>query len=53
MPEDKPFLRLLKRNLNEGKAEVISLAVEKQAELVLLDEFEARRIAELFGLIKN
>ncbi|MCD6334733.1 MAG: DUF3368 domain-containing protein [Candidatus Latescibacteria bacterium] len=32
---------------------MIALAVGQQADLVLLDESEARRIAERFGLIKT
>ena len=53
MLEENHLLRLLKRELNDGEAEVISLAVERQADLVLLDETEARRIAELYGLSKT
>jgi len=52
-PGDEPFLRLLRRDLNEGEAEVIALALAQQADLVLLDESEARRIAELCGLVKT
>lgn len=43
----------LKQDLDNGEAEVIALGIEHQAELVLLDETEARRIAELFGLKKT
>lgn len=49
-PTNEPLLRLLKRDLDDGEAEVIALAVERQADLVLLDESDARRIAELYGL---
>lgn len=52
-PGDEPLLRLLRRDLDEGEAEVIALAVNRQADLVLLDESEARRIAELYGLVKT
>jgi len=52
-PGDNPLLRLLKRDLNEGEAEVIALAVGQQADLVLLDESEARRIADLYALLKT
>lgn len=51
--EDKSLLRLLRRDLDEGEAEVIALAVNQQADLVLLDESAARRIAELYGLVKT
>ncbi|MBI5749618.1 MAG: DUF3368 domain-containing protein [Nitrospinae bacterium] len=42
--------RNLSREIDEGEAEVIVLAIEKKAELVLLDEVEARDIAEYHGL---
>jgi len=41
---DRSLLRLLKRDLDEGEAEGVALAVSQQADLVLLDESEARRI---------
>lgn len=47
------LLRLLRRDLDRGEAEVIALAVEYQADLVLLDESEARQIAGTFGLRKT
>lgn len=45
--------RSLKHELDDGEAEVIALAVESRADLVLLDESEARRVAELFDLQKT
>lgn len=50
---DMPLLRLLKRDLDDGEAEVIALAVERQADLVLLDESDGRRIADLYQLRKT
>jgi len=50
---DEHLLRLLRRDLHLGEAEVIALAVEKNADLVLLDETEARQIAELYQLPKT
>jgi len=52
-PGDKPLVRLLERDLDEGEAEVIALAVEKKAELILLDETEARRITDLYSITKS
>ncbi len=46
-PTNDALLRLLKRELDDGEAEAIALAVERQADLILLDEWEARRIADL------
>ena len=36
--------------LDEGEAEVITLAIEESAELVLLDDYEAREVARNYGL---
>jgi len=52
-PDDLPLVRLLRQDLDDGEAEVIALAVEKKAALVLLDESEARRIADLYGIAKT
>lgn len=51
--EDEPVLRLLKRDLDEGEAEAIALAINRKANLILLDETEARSVAELYGLPKT
>jgi predicted nucleic acid-binding protein/dienelactone hydrolase len=50
---NEPLLRSLKHELDEGEAEVIALAIEKEANLVILDESEARRIAATFELPKT
>jgi len=52
-PVDVALLPLLKRDLGEGEAEAIALAIERQAEVVFLDESDARRVADLFGLHKT
>lgn len=52
-PADTALLQLLQRDLDYGESEVIALAVERGAELVLLDESDARRTAELYGLSKT
>jgi predicted nucleic acid-binding protein len=44
------MLRILKRELDSGEAEAITLALETRAKWVLLDESEARRIAKDLGL---
>ena len=44
------MLRILKRELDSGEAEAITLALETRAQWVLLDESEARRIAKDLGL---
>jgi len=48
-----PLLQLLKRDLDDGEAEVIALAIELDAQIVLLDESEARRVADLYKLRKT
>lgn len=50
---NEPLLRSLKHELDKGEAEVIALAIEKKASLVILDESEARRIAATFELPKT
>ena len=52
-PSDLPLLRHLRHELDAGEAEVVALAVERGASLVLLDESEARRLASTFGLEKT
>jgi uncharacterized protein len=50
---DEPLVRLLKRELQDGEAETLALAVERQEEVVLLDESDARRLAAVYGLRKT
>lgn len=50
---DESHLRMLSRELDDGEAEVLALAIERAADLVLLDETEARRIAELYNIAKT
>ncbi|MFQ5419580.1 MAG: DUF3368 domain-containing protein [Anaerolineae bacterium] len=50
---DQRLLRLLRRELHPGEAEVIALAVEREADLVLLDETEARQMAEVYEIPKS
>jgi len=52
-PGDQALLRLLRQDLHDGEAGVIAVAIEMQADLVLLDETEARKIAELYQLRKT
>ena len=42
--------KALKERLGKGEAEAISLAIEKNADLVILDDYAARRIAIELGL---
>lgn len=52
-PTNEALLRLLKRNLDDGEAESIALAVERRADVILLDESDARKVAGLYGLSKT
>lgn len=47
---DGSFNQYLQTQLDEGEAEVISLAREIDADLLLLDEREARQVAEKLGI---
>ena len=40
----------MRRDLDRGEAESITLALEQQADLILLDDREARHIAQWLGL---
>ncbi len=51
-PANKPLVKLLERYLHPGEAETIALAVEESA-LILIDESEGRRIADIYGLQKT
>jgi predicted nucleic acid-binding protein len=48
--DDRTLTRLLQRDLDAGEAEAIVLALEMEAERVLLDEREGRRIAKSLQL---
>lgn len=48
--EDRAFVRLLKRDLDRGEAEAIASATQLNADWLLLDEREGRRIAGTLGL---
>lgn len=52
-PGDQTLIRLLAQDLHAGEAEVIALALELNADLVLLDETDARKVAELYELQKT
>ncbi len=43
-------IALLMRELDRGEAEAIALAIEVKANLLLLDEYRGRRIAQYLGL---
>lgn len=47
------FLKLkkaLNSFLNEGESEAIALALQEEADLILLDDYEAREFARIYGL---
>lgn len=52
-PSNEPLAYSLKRDLDEGEAEAIALALEHQADLILLDESDARSLASRHGLRKT
>ncbi len=43
-------LKLLQRELDRGEAEALALAIDLKADLILLDEFKARRLADELDL---
>lgn len=50
VPRNTDLLTLLKRDLDDGEAEAIALAVEQRADIIFLDEAEARRTAALYRI---
>jgi len=48
--ENQAFVQLLRRELDQGEASAIALAIQLNADLLLLDERDGRRIARTLGL---
>ena len=48
--KDRKLVKLLQASLDEGESETIALSLEIGADLVLLDDYDAREKARLFGL---
>ena len=51
-PTNEDLVRLLKRDLDAGEAEAIALAIEQNVEVLLVDESDARRVADVYKLHK-
>jgi len=49
-PTDAARVGALRRHLHQGESEAIALAIEIRAELLLVDERDARRVAKASGL---
>ncbi len=47
------LFQLLKKDLDIGEAAAITLAIEAKAQLILLDETDARTVAEIYDLPKT
>ncbi len=48
--KEQALAQVLRRDLDQGEAEAIALALQVKAEWMLLDERDGRRIAKQFGL---
>ncbi len=49
-PHDKKMVAALMEQLDLGESESIALAIETQAEYLLIDEFHGRQVAENLGI---
>jgi len=47
------LVKALKKDLDTGESEAIALALEMEGYLIVIDENEARKIAEIYGLNKT
>ena len=52
-PANQALVHLLQKDLHAGESETIALAVECSADIVFLDESEARMTARIYGLNKS
>ncbi len=50
---DRNLVKALHKDLDFGESEVIALALELKADLIIIDETDARKIAELYDLKKT
>lgn len=48
--KDKKLVRLLQSQLDNGESEAIALSLEIRSDLILLDDYDAREKARLYGL---
>lgn len=49
-PENKPLVQALLESLGDGESEAIALAIELNADFLILDDLKARKIARKLGL---
>ena len=52
-PQNQPLLKLLYSQLDDGEAQAIALAIEQKASIIFLDEADARKVAEIYGIQKT
>jgi predicted nucleic acid-binding protein len=50
---DRNLVLALSQKLDKGESEAIALAIEKKADLILLDETDAREVADMYDLKKT
>ena len=51
--KDRLLFTMLQKDLDDGEAAAIALAIEQHVDLLLLDETDARNVAEMYQLAKT
>ncbi|MCK4761503.1 MAG: DUF3368 domain-containing protein [Candidatus Aminicenantes bacterium] len=51
--KDKNLILALEQDLDKGEAEAIALAIEKNADIILIDETDAREVVDIYGINKT
>ena len=51
--QDRNLTMALEQDLDKGEAEAIALAIEKNADIILIDESDAREVTDIYNINKT